>query len=232
MASEVQKRPRFKRGPGGRPTQAEAERRHGALLGVARRLFLARGFDAVAIDEIAAETGVAKRFIYARYRDKAELFVAAIEHAMQDPLRTLRAFQPKSASAEKGLVELARMLTNETLRPEALALNRTFVAIAPRFPQLVRRFMAQNRDRSIGQIARVIGIYCDSGELHLDDPEMAAELFFMAVVGIPRRLALLGVREPASRANRRLRLAVHLFIEGCRARPRGRALRSKRKTPK
>jgi len=222
MASEVLKRPRFKRGPGGRPTRAEAERRHGALLDAATRLFLDRGFDGVTIEEIAGRAGVAKRFIYARYRDKADLFVAAIGHSMRDPVEALRTFRPKSPRAEEGLVELGRMLVREVLRPEALALNRTFVAVAPRFPGLVRRFIGENRERGIGQIARVIGIYCDSGELHLDDPELAAELFFMAVVGIPRRLALLGVREPASRASRRLRLAVHLFVEGCRVRPRQR----------
>lgn len=36
----------FKRGPGGRPTRAEAERRLGTVLEAAMRLFLERGFDA------------------------------------------------------------------------------------------------------------------------------------------------------------------------------------------
>ena len=45
----------FKRGPGGRPTRAEAERRHGTLLETAIRLFLEGGFDAVTVDEDGLE---------------------------------------------------------------------------------------------------------------------------------------------------------------------------------
>jgi hypothetical protein len=45
----------FKRGPGGRPTRQEAERRHLALLETATRLFLAGGIDAVSMDEIAKQ---------------------------------------------------------------------------------------------------------------------------------------------------------------------------------
>ncbi len=61
----------FKRGPGGRPTQAEAKRRHVALLETAMQVFLERGLDAASIEEIAKQAGVAKRFLYARYRDKS-----------------------------------------------------------------------------------------------------------------------------------------------------------------
>ena len=57
----------FKRGPGGRPTREEAERRHRVLLATAFRLFLEKGWDGVSIEEISRQSGVAKGFIYARY---------------------------------------------------------------------------------------------------------------------------------------------------------------------
>ena len=46
----------FKRGPGGRPTRAEAERRHAALLETAMRLFLERGYEPVSIEEAIRQT--------------------------------------------------------------------------------------------------------------------------------------------------------------------------------
>ena len=81
----------FRRGPGGRPTRAEAERRHQVLLDTASRLFIARGLDAVSLDAIAEEAGVAKRFVYARYRDKGLKYAAPtgprIEQLLvEDPL--------------------------------------------------------------------------------------------------------------------------------------------------
>ena len=81
----------FKRGPGGRPTRAEAERRHAALLETAMRLFLERGYEPVSVEEIAKQAGVAKRFFYARYADKSALFVAAVEHNFQGRMQALRA---------------------------------------------------------------------------------------------------------------------------------------------
>jgi hypothetical protein len=51
----------------------------------------------------------------------------------------------------------------------------------------------------------------------LDDPQMTAEHFFILVVGIAQRLALIGVREEPAQADRRLRAAIRLFLEGCRS---------------
>src|ERR1700722_17701695 len=100
----------FKRGPGGRPTRQEAERRHAVLLETAIRLFLEHGLDAVSIDEIAKQSAVAKRFIYGRYRDKSELFVAAIEHAFAGRLQALHAYTPSRRDVQSGLVEFGRTL--------------------------------------------------------------------------------------------------------------------------
>jgi TetR/AcrR family transcriptional regulator, mexJK operon transcriptional repressor len=79
----------FRRGPGGRPTREEAERRHRALLDAATQLFLEGGLNGTSIDAIAERAGVAKRFIYARYADKGELFVAAVGRFVEERLSPL-----------------------------------------------------------------------------------------------------------------------------------------------
>jgi AcrR family transcriptional regulator len=216
----------FKRGPGGRPTRREAERRHGALLNTAIRLFLERGLDAVSIDEIAKQSAVAKRFIYGRYRDKSELFVAAIEHAFADRLDVLHAFKLPQGRAALGLLAFGRMLLDIVLQPEAVALHRLFISSAPRFPDLAKLFIARNRHRFVGEIERVLSHYADKGEIELAAPQLMAEQFFISVAGIPQRGALLGWRETPQERERRLRIAVHLFLDGCRMRQnRSRAAR-------
>jgi TetR/AcrR family transcriptional regulator, mexJK operon transcriptional repressor len=218
MTTDTLETAEFKRGPGGRPTRAEAERRHGALLETATRLFLDRGFDAVSIEQIAKQVGIAKRFIYARYADKSELFVAAIEYCFADRLETLEGFEPQRERAENGLLRFGKQLLDIALHPDALALLRLFVTAAPRFPELARLFVDRNRHRGTAKIVRVLTFYAHRGDIKLPNPQLMAEQFFISIVGIPQRLGLLGFRETPEQEQRRLRAAVRLFLDGCRAR--------------
>jgi AcrR family transcriptional regulator len=161
---------------------------------------------------------VAKRFIYGRYRDKSELFVAAIEHAAADWLDALHAFKLPHGRAALGLLAFGRVLLDIALQPETLALHRLFISSAPRFPDLAKLFIARNRHRFMGEIERVLTHYADKDEIEFATPQLMAEQFFISVVGIPQRAALLGWRETPQERERRLRIAVHLFLNGCRAR--------------
>jgi AcrR family transcriptional regulator len=205
----------FKRGPGGRPTREEAERRHRGLLATAFRLFLEKGWDGVSIEEISRQSGVAKGFIYARYPDKAALFVGAIERLMEDAAGTLHLAEPLPDDVEEGLYEFGRKLLDIVLQPDALALHRQFLADAGRFPELAKLLLARNRAREL--IVKVLQTYADRGVIKLGDPKLTAEHFAILVVGIPRMLALLVGREPPAEEERRLRAAVRLFLDGCRA---------------
>ena len=205
----------FKRGPGGRPTREEAERRHRSLLATAFRLFLEKGWDGVSVEEISRQSGVAKGFIYARYADKGALFVGAIERLMADAMGTLHLAEPLPDDVEQGLYTFGRKLLDLVLRPDALAFHRQFIAEAGRFPELAKLFVERNRVRDM--IIEVLRTYRDRGAIKFRDPRMTAEHFAILVVGIPRTLALLVGREPPTDEERRLRAAVRLFLDGCRA---------------
>jgi TetR/AcrR family transcriptional repressor of mexJK operon len=205
----------FKRGPGGRPTREEAERRHRSLLATAFRLFLDKGWDGVSVEEISRQSGVAKGFIYARYADKDALFVEAIERLMADAMGTLHLAEPLPDDVEEGLCTLGRRLLDLVLRPEALAFHRQFIAEAGRFPELAKLFVERNR--LLDLVDEVLRVYADRGSITLGESRMTAEHFAILAVGIPRTLALLVGREPPADEDRRLRAAVRLFLDGCRA---------------
>ena len=207
-----------KRGPGGRPTREEAERRHRALLDAASRLFLEHGLNGTSIEAIAEEAGVAKRFLYARYADKAELFVAAIGRFVVDRISPLFGPDIGREPIETGLTDLGRKLLSVALQPEPLAIYKMMVVEASRFPNLARLFLERNREHAMGGLIRVLDTYAERGEIELADPQMMAEHFFILVVGLPQRLALIGVREEPAQAELRLKAAVHLFLDGCRSR--------------
>jgi TetR/AcrR family transcriptional repressor of mexJK operon len=218
MPNEVRDPVSFKRGPGGRPTRQEAERRHQSLLESAIHLFLAKGWDGASVDEISRHSGVAKRFIYARYPDKGALFVGAIEQFIGEKMEILHSFEVLPEDVEQGLCAFGRTLLDVALRTETLAFLRLFIAEAPRFPDLAKLFVENNRHRGLAEINRVLAAYADRGAIELSDPDTRAEQFFILIVGVPQRLALLGGREEPMKEDRRLKAAVRLFLNGCRMR--------------
>jgi len=220
-----------RRGPGGRPTREEAERRHRVLLDTAARLFVAGGLNGTSIDAIAEEAGVAKRFIYARYADKGELFVAAIGRFIEERLAPFGYFEPPAAPAEPALVEFGRRLLHLALQPEPLAVYRILATEAWRFPNLATAFIRSNRERIMGGLVRMLQAHAQRGEIELADPQMTAEHFFILVAGIAQRFALVGVREEPAQAERRLKAAVSLFLDGCRKRQEPQAATETKASP-
>jgi AcrR family transcriptional regulator len=204
----------FKRGPGGRPTREEAERRHRSLLATAFRLFMDRGWDGVSVEEISRQSGVAKGFIYARYADKGALFTEAIERLMADVMGKLHLPGPLPDDVEEGLVALGRRMLDAALAPEALAFFRQFIAEAGRLSDLARHFVENNPVLAL--IGEVLRTYADRGAIRIDDPRLTAEHFAILVIGVPRMKALFVGREPPAEEERRLRAAVRLFLDGCR----------------
>jgi AcrR family transcriptional regulator len=215
----------FKRGRGGRPTRGEAERRHRHLLATATRLFLEKGLEGTSMDEISRRSGVAKRFIYSRYPDKAALFVGVVERFRENLLGEMQSLGPLPEAVDEGLVAFGGRLLDLALRPQALAMHRMFIAATIRFPGLVQLFSERARQQGVADIVRVLSAYAERGALQLAEPELMAELFFILTVGMPQRLGLLGIREPPPDEERRLRAAVGLFLDGCRARPPARRRR-------
>jgi TetR/AcrR family transcriptional regulator, mexJK operon transcriptional repressor len=208
----------FRRGPGGRPTREEAERRHHELLETTKRLLLERGWEATSIDEISRQSGVAKRFLYARYPDKAALFFAAVAQFRDEQIGALGALGAPPEDVEEGLLTLANQMFEVAMRDETLAIIRLFLTEAPRLRDFARLFAESFPRRGLNGIARFLTTYRERGALSLEDPQIAAEHFAMLIIGVPQRLAMLGFRDAPENEARRLRAAVKLFLDGCRAR--------------
>src|ERR1700733_10039359 len=66
----------------GRPTRDQAAARQLELLDTALDMFLDKGFEQTTMEAVAAAVGMTKRTIYARYDDKAALFLATVQRAI------------------------------------------------------------------------------------------------------------------------------------------------------
>jgi AcrR family transcriptional regulator len=218
-ATMVATRP-ARRGGGGRPTREEAARRDARLLDVATKLFMERGFDCTSIDAVAETAGISKPTVYARYHDKRDLFTAVLRATIQRWLAPLSAaaetakVNPKSVEAT--LHDLSRHLLAHGSTPEVVMLRRTLAAQAVQFPELAKLAHEEGWLRGVRAVASLLQQFADRGQIKVDDPAIAADLFLSLVLGHTDKQHGIAIR-PKIQEQRR-EAAVKLFLNGVKPR--------------
>lgn len=211
-----------KRGSGGRPTRAEAARREARIVEVATRLFIERGFDGTSIDAVAEAAGISKPTLYSRYQDKRALFEAVLQDRIREwlaPLSAaaeLQALQATPKDAATVLDELSRNLLARSNAPGAAALTRCIAAQAMQFPNLAKLAYEEGWLRGVRAVGRLLGVMAEQGQIAIDDPEIAADLFLNLVMGRSSKQALYGIEIDSELQEKRRRAAIALFLAGVR----------------
>lgn len=206
-------------GSTGRPTREIALRRQEELLERALEMFSEHGFELTTIDAIAGSLNMTKRTIYARYKDKAALFEAAVKRAIERwfiPLETLRAAD--TGQLDTTLVAIGRIRLGNNLGPEGVRLQRIVTAEAFRFPEVYRSYDTASMT-VIHFLIEVFEKYRqqESGDWFADS-ELAASAF-LSIVNAPARRAILSGRTPRpATLDGYVENAVRLFLNGLRPR--------------
>jgi TetR/AcrR family transcriptional repressor of mexJK operon len=208
---------------GGRPTREEAEVRDARLLDVATNLFMERGFDGTSMDAVAEAAGVSKPTVYARYRDKRDLFAAVLRGRIRRWLAPLSAAAEAHAtetnpkSIKTTLHELSRYMVACTLAPEAGAVQRILSAQAVQFPELATLANEEGWLRAVRGVSSILRQSAARGHIRVDDPELAADIFLNLVLGNGKRLALYGIAIDPETAEQHRKAAVEFFLSAIRA---------------
>jgi AcrR family transcriptional regulator len=201
-------------GRGGRPTMADAQRRQAYLIEVAGAMFMKLGFDGTSIDAVAEAASMSKRTVYARYKDKGELFSAVLRDLIERWLVPITRFQSSDSELEPMLLEIARHLLTSALAPQAVSLHRIIIGEAERRPEFGRLAHSEGRQAGIRAIAAALERH--RAQLRSDDLEQAAEQFVSLVIDSSLRLAALGIKPRGRDIEGRIRTAVDLFLNGAR----------------
>jgi AcrR family transcriptional regulator len=175
-----------------RPKQSASPSARERLLDTASRLFYERGFQAVGVDEIVAESGVAKMTLYRHFPSKDDLVVAYLKRSedafcdwFERALATAREPADKLLAVFDALGVLAR--SDECL-------GCTFQVSAAEFPSpdhpANRVAVGHKREirRRFAELARQAG---------LRDPSVLADKLLMLMDGAWVAARIFGRRNPA-----------------------------------
>ncbi|GAB4212093.1 MAG: hypothetical protein Fur007_03730 [Rhodoferax sp.] len=75
--------------------------REDAIISAVNRLLAEKGFEAMTVDEVAAQVGIAKASLYKHFPSKEDLAAAAMVRAMQQALQFIRSLPPHNAALEQ-----------------------------------------------------------------------------------------------------------------------------------
>jgi len=163
------------RSPGPETDDDNAKRRQ--IVDGARQVFLARGFDAASMADIAKAAGVSKGTLYVYFKDKDELFAAIVrcECAMQ--AEGVFDFDPDDHDVEAVLLKHGRAFVNTFSDPQRLSSLRAVIAVAERMPDIGRKVYETGPAHGIARVAAYLKAQVDAGVLAIDDCEVAAAQF-------------------------------------------------------
>ncbi|HLY79845.1 MAG TPA: TetR/AcrR family transcriptional regulator [Caulobacteraceae bacterium] len=196
-------------------SRSDARRR--AILDVASEVFLAQGYAATSMSEIAAKLGGSKGTLYNYFRSKEELFSAFITDTCQGPAMALFDQLPTAdagKSIRDNLVEFGANFLGFILSPRLIALNRIVVGETGRFPELGRMFFDAGPGRGEARFAQIVEAAMDAGELRREDPIMVGRCLKDLILSDYHHRQLWGVLGdvPAAQIRAHVASAVDAFL--------------------
>jgi AcrR family transcriptional regulator len=157
----------FPEPPSNRATRA-AERRQ-AIIDAALDEFIARGFTATRLDDVAKRAGVAKGTIYLHFKDKESMFEELIRTALVPLIGRLHAPPPTGGSVRDAVESFARTFIQEVAATRRGDIVRLIVAEGPRFPSIADFYYREVVSRGLAAMRALIDLAIARGEIQQKD---------------------------------------------------------------
>ncbi|HMO67847.1 MAG TPA: TetR/AcrR family transcriptional regulator [Novosphingobium sp.] len=170
------------RNKAGRPTAADLARRKDRVMEVATDLFLARGYAATSLVDIARGAGVATRTLYQHFGDKEAMFrevIFARDHGYAISPPTLL----PGDSLHDALMRAGEYAHAVTFRERSIGLMRLMIAESARFPDFMTSVAVSIFTRFRRNVEKLFIQLEQAGMIPADDHARSAELFVDLVLG-------------------------------------------------
>jgi AcrR family transcriptional regulator len=157
-------------------TRSDARRR--AILDVAKEVFLAQGYAATSMSEIAARLGGSKGTLYNYFRSKEELFSAFVVDTCQGP--AMEYFDPlppigEGRSVRESLIAIGVTLMEFLQVEDMIAMHRVVVAEVGRFPEIGQIFYEAGPKRGETRFTEYFEQAMDAGRVPPGDARLMGQ---------------------------------------------------------
>jgi AcrR family transcriptional regulator len=174
---------------------ARAGERRLAIIDAALDEFIARGYAATRLDDVAKRAGVAKGTIYLYFKDKETLFQELIRTALVPLISRLAAPPPAGGSVRAALERFAETFAQEVVSTRRGDIVRLIVAEGPRFPDIADFYYREVVERGMAGMRALIELGIARGEIRQEGltrfPQIVVAPAIVAVIwqGLFGRLA-------------------------------------------
>ncbi len=159
-------RPRWKR---------RAEERPSEICAAALDVFTERGFAAAKLDDIARRAGVSKGTLYLYFKDKDELFRAAVRDTIAPDIDSVSgALLASDLPFEDCIRMLLKRFAEVSAKVPVGAVAKMVVGESRNFPKLAKVWHDEIVSKAIGLIAALIEKGQRRGEVRAGDPRLHA----------------------------------------------------------
>ena len=172
-----------------KPASNRAERaaeRRGAIIEAAMEEFIARGFAATRLDDVARRAGVAKGTIYLHFKDKESMFEELIRTAIVPLLNRLAAGPPPPGGSVRDMIEgFVRTFIHEVTTTRRGDIVRLIVAEGPRFPAIADFYYREVVSKGLAGMRAAISLGIARGEIkHKDLAQFPQILIAPAMIAV------------------------------------------------
>jgi AcrR family transcriptional regulator len=175
--------------PDAKPASNRAERaaeRRAAIIEAALDEFIARGFTATRLDDVAKRAGVAKGTIYLHFKDKESMFEELIRTALVPLIGRLAPPSLAGGSIRDAVEGFARTFIQEVAGTRRGDIVRLIVAEGPRFPDIADFYYREVVSRGLAGMRALIELGINSGEIQQKDlarfPQLLVAPAIVAVI--------------------------------------------------
>ncbi|WP_315705987.1 MULTISPECIES: TetR/AcrR family transcriptional regulator [unclassified Bradyrhizobium] len=158
----------------GEASASRAERaaeRRAAIVEAAMEEFVARGFTATRLDDIAKRAGVAKGTIYLHFKDKESMFEELIRTAIVPFVSRMTAPPSFTGSVRDAVETLGRLFIHEVATTRRGDIVRLIVAEGTRFPAIADFYYREVVSRGLAALRGLIELAIERGEIR--EPKLA-----------------------------------------------------------
>jgi AcrR family transcriptional regulator len=165
---------------------AKAAERRAAIVAAGLDEFVARGFAATRLDDVAKRAGVAKGTIYLYFTDKEALFQELVRNALVPLIERMSAPPAAGGSARAKLEGFAEGFVRDVVQTRRGDILRLIIAEGARFPSLSEFYYREVVERGMAGMRQLIEYGIARGEIRnpalLQFPQLLVAPAMVAVI--------------------------------------------------